>query len=48
MNDQAWFTSRSADVIGGSRKWSLFLYPFATACCSLVYVRAAGGGGPHE
>jgi NADH-quinone oxidoreductase subunit B len=43
MSDQAWFTSRAADVIGWSRKWSLFLYPFATACCSLEYMSVACG-----
>ena len=39
MSDQAWFTSRSDELIGWARKWSIFQYPFATACCSMVYVR---------
>jgi len=46
MSEQGWFTSRSDDLIGWARKGSIFQYPFATACGSMVYVRgvfAAGG-----
>ena len=53
MSEQGWFTSRSDDLIGWARKWSIFQYPFATACCSMVYVRGrlaantAEGGPSH-
>ncbi len=38
MADQGWFTSRSDELFGWARRWSLFQYPFATACCSMEYM----------
>jgi NADH-quinone oxidoreductase subunit B len=32
------FTSRLNDVIGWSRKFSIFSYPFVTACCGMEYM----------
>ncbi len=32
------FTSRLNDVIGWSRKFSIFQYPFVTACCGMEYM----------
>ena len=53
MSEQGWFTSRSDDLIGWARKWSLFQSPFTNARCAMVYVRgvvAAVGreGGPDH
>jgi len=31
------FTSRLDNVIGGARKYSIFQYPFVTACCGMEY-----------
>lgn len=32
------FTSRLADAIGWARKFSIFQYPFVTACCGMEYM----------
>jgi NADH-quinone oxidoreductase subunit B len=32
------FTSRLNDVIGWSRKFSIFSYPFVTACCGMEFM----------
>jgi NADH-quinone oxidoreductase subunit B len=32
------FTSRLADAIGWARKFSIFWYPFVTACCGMEYM----------
>ena len=32
------FTTRLNDVIGWSRKFSIFSYPFVTACCGMEYM----------
>jgi NADH-quinone oxidoreductase subunit B len=32
------FTSRLSDVIGWARKFSIFWYPFVTACCGMEYM----------
>jgi NADH-quinone oxidoreductase subunit B len=32
------FTTRLSDVIGWSRKFSIFQYPFVTACCGMEYM----------
>lgn len=32
------FTTRLNDVIGWSRKFSIFQYPFVTACCGMEYM----------
>jgi len=35
-------TSRMADAIAWARKFSLFTYPFVTACCGMEYMSTAG------
>jgi NADH-quinone oxidoreductase subunit B len=32
------FTSRLSDVVGWARKFSIFWYPFVTACCGMEYM----------
>ena len=32
------FTSRVDKVVAWARKWSLFPYPFVTACCGMEYM----------
>lgn len=32
------FTTRLNDIIGWSRKFSIFSYPFVTACCGMEYM----------
>jgi len=34
----SFFTSRLEDVVKWARKWSLFQYPFVTACCAMEYM----------
>lgn len=35
-------TTRLADAIAWARKYSLFTYPFVTACCGMEYMSTAG------
>ncbi len=35
-------TSRLESVIGWARKYSMFLYPFVTACCGMEFMSTAG------
>ncbi|MDH5491750.1 MAG: NADH-quinone oxidoreductase subunit NuoB [Myxococcales bacterium] len=35
------FTTRFADLLAWARKFSLFQYPFATACCGMEFMSAA-------
>ncbi len=35
-------TTRVDSVINWSRKYSMFLYPFVTACCGMEFMSAAG------
>jgi NADH-quinone oxidoreductase subunit B len=35
-------TSRFADLLNWARKFSLFQYPFVTACCGMEYMSTAG------
>jgi NADH-quinone oxidoreductase subunit B len=35
-------TTRLADLVNWCRKFSLFQYPFATACCGMEFMAAAG------
>ncbi|MBI4508321.1 MAG: NADH-quinone oxidoreductase subunit NuoB [Deltaproteobacteria bacterium] len=35
-------TTRVADAINWARKYSLFTYPFVTACCGMEYMSTAG------
>jgi len=34
----SFFTTRLNDVIGWSRKFSIFTYPFVTACCGMEFM----------
>jgi NADH-quinone oxidoreductase subunit B len=36
------FTGKLADVINWGRKFSLFQYPFVTACCAMEYMATMG------
>lgn len=38
----AWFTTRRDAVVQWARKFSLFQYPFATACCAMEYMSWMG------
>ena len=35
-------TTRVESVLGWARKYSMFLYPFVTACCGMEFMSAAG------
>jgi len=35
-------TSRVDELLGWSRKYSMFLYPFVTACCGMEFMSVAG------
>ncbi len=37
------FTTRLNDVIGWARKFSIFSYPFVTACCGMEYMSVSAG-----
>ena len=37
------FTSKLADALGWARKFSIFQYPFVTACCGMEYMSTAAG-----
>ncbi|MCS7313482.1 MAG: NADH-quinone oxidoreductase subunit B [Acidobacteria bacterium] len=39
--DGGFITTRLKDFIGWSRKFSLFQYPFVTACCGMEYMAVA-------
>ena len=39
--EAGFFTSRLGDAIGWARKFSIFQYPFVTACCGMEYMAAA-------
>lgn len=36
--DEAWGTTTLDAMIGWCRKWSLFSYPFVTACCGMEFM----------
>lgn len=36
-------TSKLESAIGWARKYSIFIYPFVTACCGMEYMSAASG-----
>jgi len=38
MSSGDFFTSKLAEVVNWARKYSLFGYPFATACCAMEYM----------
>ena len=37
------FTSKMSDALGWARKYSIFQYPFVTACCGMEYMATAAG-----
>ncbi len=37
------FTSKIDDALGWARKFSIFQYPFVTACCGMEYMSTAAG-----
>lgn len=37
------FTSKLNDALGWARKFSIFQYPFVTACCGMEYMATAAG-----
>ncbi len=39
--DETFTTSRLNDLIGWARKYSIFNYPFVTACCGMEYMSAS-------
>lgn len=39
--NESFFTTRLDDVVNWARKFSLFQYPFVTACCGMEYMAAA-------
>ncbi len=41
MSDSSFFTSRLDEAIGWARKYSIFQYPFVTACCGMEYMATA-------
>jgi NADH-quinone oxidoreductase subunit B len=41
-NEQGFATTRLDALLGWARKYSMFAYPFATACCSQEYFAVAG------
>ena len=43
MGGENFVTSRLDKVIGWARKYSIFPYPFVTACCGMEYMSLASG-----
>src|SRR4029450_11104745 len=41
MSTDGFFTSRLEEAIGWARKYSIFQYPFVTACCGMEYMATA-------
>ena len=41
MGVGSFFTSKLDEAIGWARKYSIFQYPFVTACCGMEYMAAA-------
>lgn len=39
----SFFTTRLNDAVGWSRKYSIFSYPFVTACCGMEYMSVSAG-----
>ena len=40
--DDGFVTSRAEAVVGWARSYSMFLYPFVTACCGMEFMSVAG------
>ena len=41
MGVGGFFTSKLDEAIGWARKYSIFQYPFVTACCGMEYMATA-------
>ena len=41
MGVGSFFTSKLDEAIGWARKYSIFQYPFVTACCGMEYMATA-------
>ncbi len=41
-NDDSYMTSTLDSVFNWGRKYSMFLYPFVTACCGMEFMSVAG------
>jgi NADH-quinone oxidoreductase subunit B len=41
MTEGSYWTTRLEEVLGWGRKFSLFQYPFVTACCGMEYMATA-------
>ena len=39
----SFFTSRLDELLGWARKFSIFQYPFVTACCGMEYMSVSAG-----
>ena len=39
---ESFFTTKFDALLAWARKWSLFQYPFATACCGMEFFQVAG------
>jgi len=42
QGSDSFLTTRADTVIGWARKYSMFLYPFVTACCGMEFMSVAG------
>jgi NADH-quinone oxidoreductase subunit B len=42
LGDAPWVASRLQQVVDWAEKYSVFTYPFATACCALEYMSSLG------
>jgi len=42
MSGENFFTTKLEDAVKWARKWSLFQYPFVTACCAMEYMSVCG------
>jgi NADH-quinone oxidoreductase subunit B len=41
-SEQGFATTRFEDLLGWARKYSLFMYPFVTACCGMEFMSLTG------
>jgi NADH-quinone oxidoreductase subunit B len=42
MGSEGFFTTKFAEVVNWGRKYSIFQYPFVTACCAMEYMSVMG------
>jgi len=40
--DAGFITTRAADLLAWAQKYSLFMYPFVTACCGMEFMSVSG------